>query len=90
MDEINASLDSGQPLVIEIDQSPSPGLQNHWVVLYARQGNDYLMLDPWPQPPDNAPTTLVQPLRLWPPSERIHHRGGLVRYRRQPCANSSA
>ena len=59
VDEINASLDSGQPLVIEIDRSPSPGLQNHWVVLYARQGDDYLMLDPWPQPPDNAPTTLV-------------------------------
>lgn len=59
MDEINTSIDSGQPLLIEIDRSPSPGLQNHWVILYACQGNDYLMLDPWPQPPDNAPTTLV-------------------------------
>lgn len=59
VDEINSSLDSGQPLVIEIDRSPSPGLQNHWVVVYARQGGDYLMLDPWPQPPDNAPTTLA-------------------------------
>jgi hypothetical protein len=59
LDEINTSLDSGQPLVIEIDRSPSPGLQNHWVVLYARQGDDYLMLDPWPQPPDNAPSNLA-------------------------------
>lgn len=59
VDEINTSLDYGQPLLVEIDRSPSPGLQNHWVVLYACQGNDYLMLDPWPQPPDNAPTTLV-------------------------------
>jgi Bacterial SH3 domain len=59
VDEINTSLDSGQPLLIEIDRSPSPGLQNHWVILYARQGDDYLMLDPWPQPPDNAPTTLM-------------------------------
>ena len=57
--EINLSLDSGQPLLIEIDQSPVPGLQNHWLVLYGRQGNDYLMLDPWPQPPDDAPVTLA-------------------------------
>ena len=59
LDEINTSLDAGQPLLIEMDRSPSPGLHNHWVVLYARQGDDYLMLDPWPQPPDNAPTSLV-------------------------------
>ncbi len=59
VDEINTSLDSGQPLLIEIDRSPSPGLQNHWVILYACQEDDYLMLDPWPQPPDNAPTTLM-------------------------------
>jgi hypothetical protein len=57
--DINASLDAGQPLVIEIDGSPSVGLQNHWVVIYARQGDDYLMLDPWPQPPDHAPTSLA-------------------------------
>jgi len=56
--DINNSLDAGQPLVIEIDESPASGLQNHWVVLYARQGNDYLMLDPWPEPPDHAPVTL--------------------------------
>jgi hypothetical protein len=72
MDEINASLDAGQPLLIEIDRSPSPGLQNHWLVLYARQENDYLMLDPWPQPPDNAPITLVTRYGFGrPPSEFI-------------------
>jgi hypothetical protein len=72
LDEINASLDSGQALLIEIDQSPSPGLQNHWVVLYARQGHDYLMLDPWPQPPDNAPTALMTRYGIGrPPSEFI-------------------
>ena len=55
---LTASIDAGQPLVIEIDKSPSAGLQNHWVVIYARQGDDYLMLDPWPQPPDHAPGIL--------------------------------
>ncbi len=58
LDEINTSLAAGQPLVVEIDESPSAGLQNHWVVLVARQGSDYLMLDPWPNPPDQAPKTL--------------------------------
>jgi len=56
--DINNSIDAGQPLVIEIDESPSAGLQNHWVVIYARQGNDYLMLDPWPEPADHAPVAL--------------------------------
>jgi hypothetical protein len=56
--EIDASIDAGQPLLIEIDKSPSAGLQNHWVVIYARQGDDYLMLDPWPQPPDQTPILL--------------------------------
>jgi len=46
-------------VVVEIDRSPAPGLQNHWVVLYAKQGNDYLMLDPWPVPPDSGPVTLA-------------------------------
>ena len=59
LDEINDSLDSGQPLLIELDGSPSPGLQNHWVVLVARQGDDYLMLDPWPQVPQEPPASLA-------------------------------
>ncbi len=56
--EIHAALDAGQPLVVEIDRSPSAGLQNHWVILYGRQDKDYLMLDPWPQPVDSGPVTL--------------------------------
>jgi hypothetical protein len=58
LDSIDASISAGQPVVVEIDRSPSPGLQNHWVVLYAKQGNDYLMLDPWPIPADSGPVTL--------------------------------
>jgi SH3-like domain-containing protein len=56
--EINASLDAGQPLIVEIDRSPSAGLQNHWVILYDREGDDYLMLDPWPQPADSQAVML--------------------------------
>ena len=59
LESINKSLDSGQPLVVEVDRSPSPGLESHWVVLIARQGNDYLILDPWPFPTDSGPVSLA-------------------------------
>ncbi len=58
LNEIDAAIASGNPVLVEVDRSLSAGLQTHWVVLYARQGNDYLMLDPWPYPPDNKPTLL--------------------------------
>ena len=45
---INTSLDAGQPVVVRVDSSPAPGLQWHYVMIYARKGDDYLMLDPWP------------------------------------------
>jgi hypothetical protein len=59
LNSIDTSIAAGQPVVVELDRSPAPGLQNHWVVLYGKQGNDYLMLDPWPVPPDSGPTTLI-------------------------------
>lgn len=49
---IDASLAAGQPVIVMVDRSPAPGLLTHWVVLYAREGNDYLMLDPWPYQTD--------------------------------------
>lgn len=59
LDAINASLDAGQPVVVEVDRSPAAGLQNHWVVLVSHASNDYLMLDPWPNPVDSAPVSLA-------------------------------
>ena len=48
LDRIDAALQAGQPVVVRVDASPNPGLQWHYVLLYARKGDDYLMLDPWP------------------------------------------
>lgn len=59
--QINAALAAGQPVVAEVDSSPKPGLQTHWVVLYARQGDDYLMLDPWPYPVESGQEALLTP-----------------------------
>ena len=59
LDSINKSLDSGQPLVVEVDRSPGPGLESHWVLLISRQDDDYLILDPWPFPTDSGPVSLA-------------------------------
>ena len=49
--QIDAALAAGQPVIVRVDASPNPGLQWHYVLLYARKGDDYLMLDPWPYMP---------------------------------------
>lgn len=57
--QINSSLASGQPVILEVDFSPAPGLQTHWIVAYAPFGSDYLILDPWPYPSDTGQVTLL-------------------------------
>jgi hypothetical protein len=57
--DIDTSLAAGQPVIVQLDRSPSPGLQSHWVVLVSKQADDYLMLDPWPFPADAGPVSLV-------------------------------
>lgn len=57
--DIDASLAARQPVIVKVDYSKAPGIQDHWVVLYAKQGNDYLIQDPWPNPPDVNPVTLA-------------------------------
>ena len=48
---IDAALNAGQPVIVRVDSSPAPGLQWHYVLVYARDGNDYLILDPYPYNP---------------------------------------
>lgn len=50
--QIDAAIAAGQPVIVQVDTSPASGIQTHWVVVYARKGDDYLMLDPWPYQPD--------------------------------------
>ncbi len=68
--QINASLAAGQPVIVEVDFSPDAGLQTHWVVVYEQKGNDYLMLDPWPYPPDNQEVTLMSRFSHGQPLQR--------------------
>jgi len=59
--QIDAALAAGQPAIVMVDNSPAAGLQTHWVLLYARKGNDYLMLDPWPYQTDVSKETYLMP-----------------------------
>ncbi len=59
--QIDASIAAGQPVIVMVDNSPAAGLQTHWVLLYAKEGNDYLMLDPWPYQPDVTKKTYLMP-----------------------------
>jgi hypothetical protein len=50
MAEIDAALAGNRPVIAEVDWSPSAGLQTHYVVLYAKEGSEYLAYDPYPYP----------------------------------------
>lgn len=52
--EMDASLAQGRPVILEVDWSPQPGLQTHYMVVYAKDGSDYLVYDPYPFPVKNG------------------------------------
>ena len=58
---IDAAIAAGQPAVVQVDHSNAPGIQTHWVVLYGKKGDDYLMLDPWPYQTDVNKETYLMP-----------------------------
>lgn len=53
--DIDAALAAGRPVLVEVDQAPGPATNFHWVVLLAKQGEDYLMRDPFPVPAESSP-----------------------------------
>ncbi len=49
IEEINASLAAGQPVIALIDYAPDADLDWHYVLIYEkREENDYMILDPFP------------------------------------------
>jgi hypothetical protein len=57
--QINSLIEAGQPVIVQVDYSPDPGMQVHWVLAYAKKGDDYLILDPGPHPPETKEVTLL-------------------------------
>jgi hypothetical protein len=45
--DIDNWLAAGKPVIVEVDYSPDPGVQNHWIVICGKQGDDYTIRDPW-------------------------------------------
>jgi hypothetical protein len=59
MERIDAALTAGWPVIVEVDGKPAEsGLQSHWVLLYGKEGSDYLMHDPWAFPIESSARTL--------------------------------
>jgi hypothetical protein len=56
---IDAAIAAGQPAIVQVDSSPADGIQTHWVVIYEKRSEDYLMLDPWPYQPDTTKEDLL-------------------------------
>jgi hypothetical protein len=61
LSQIDASIAAGQPVIVMVDSSPVQGLLTHWVLLAAKEGDDYLMLDPWLHQADLKKRTLLTP-----------------------------
>ncbi len=68
--QIDASVAAGQPVIVEVDYSPAAGLQTHWLLVYGKQGGDYLIQDPWPWPPETQPVTLLSRYAQGQPLQR--------------------
>ena len=58
LDVIDKALGNRQPVIVQVDTSPVPGIQSHFVILTGKNGNDYSMVDPWPLV-DEPPATLL-------------------------------
>lgn len=60
MAEIDAGLAAGSVVAVQVDREADATFEaedGHWVLLYKKQGDDYLMWDPWYS--ETAPNTLV-------------------------------
>jgi hypothetical protein len=58
IDIIDKALSAGKAVIVQVDTSPSEGVQSHWVILTGKVGKDYNMVDPWPVV-DNPPATVL-------------------------------
>ncbi len=57
VDLIDVGLAKGSLVVVRVDWTPNANIDSHWVVIYQKQGNDYLIWDPWQK--DDAADTLL-------------------------------
>lgn len=58
MKDIDRHLSLNMPVIVELDFSPSPGYQNHWIVLESKTEDTYFIADPWAVNPGEETVTL--------------------------------
>jgi hypothetical protein len=58
LEDIDAALANDMPVIVKVDASPAPNLQQHWILLVDKVDNDYLMVDPFALPAQNKPAHL--------------------------------
>jgi hypothetical protein len=47
MDLVDLNIDAGNIVIVKIDSDPNMGgVQDHWVILESRSGNEYMIIDP--------------------------------------------
>ena len=68
---IDALLANGQTVLVECDRSLATGEQAHWILLTKKQGDDYVMLDPWTYPVDNAEVLLTKRYGFGRPVQQV-------------------
>ncbi len=57
LDWIDAGLKAGSLIMVQVDWQPDPDIDSHWVIIHAKQGDDYLIWDPWKN--ESKPNTLT-------------------------------
>ena len=55
LDRIDALLDKGMPVIVYVDYSTAPGLQQHFVVIHANVSGNYVIADPYEKHPTLVP-----------------------------------
>lgn len=56
LDQIDAALAAGSLALVRVDYSPAAGMQSHWTLIHKKQGDSYLIWDPYHNP--DEPKTL--------------------------------
>jgi hypothetical protein len=47
IDQIDVALQSGKPVIVQVDWNPEEGIQTHWLLLKEKRGDDYIIYDPY-------------------------------------------
>lgn len=71
LEQIDAFLAQGKPVILQVDWNKQAGIQTHFVLAYARKGDDYLILDPYKYDGDSPDKEVLL-------TERYNHNGGTL------------